>query len=149
MTRTYKAPLDLVWSVWTDPAHVAAWWGPFGPEKTSCKIDLKVGGWFDIAMQAPDGTHYPSRGIIRELDPPSRLVIEGDPAAPDACGAGLPPKAFVTLQLEEVASGTKLTIETRFMTVDARDAANESGFSTSWNETLDGLVPYVENLKGE
>ena len=29
-TREIEAPRDLVWSVWTDPEHLAKWWGPEG-----------------------------------------------------------------------------------------------------------------------
>jgi uncharacterized protein YndB with AHSA1/START domain len=27
-TREIDAPRELVWSVWTDPQHLAQWWGP-------------------------------------------------------------------------------------------------------------------------
>ena len=30
LTRVYRAARSLVWQVWTDPAHVAHWWGPRG-----------------------------------------------------------------------------------------------------------------------
>jgi uncharacterized protein YndB with AHSA1/START domain len=28
--REFDAPRDLVFSVWTDPGHLAQWWGPNG-----------------------------------------------------------------------------------------------------------------------
>ncbi len=28
MTRSFDAPRKLVWKAWTDPLHVARWWGP-------------------------------------------------------------------------------------------------------------------------
>ena len=30
LSRTLNAPVDLVWEVWTDPKHIANWWGPNG-----------------------------------------------------------------------------------------------------------------------
>ena len=30
LERTIDAPRALVFSAWTDPAHVAKWWGPGG-----------------------------------------------------------------------------------------------------------------------
>ena len=27
-TRVFDAPRALVWKVWTEPAHIAEWWGP-------------------------------------------------------------------------------------------------------------------------
>ena len=29
-TRDFDAPRDLVFKVWTDPKHLAQWWGPNG-----------------------------------------------------------------------------------------------------------------------
>jgi uncharacterized protein YndB with AHSA1/START domain len=30
LTRVFDAPRPLVFSMWTDAKHVAAWWGPHG-----------------------------------------------------------------------------------------------------------------------
>jgi uncharacterized protein YndB with AHSA1/START domain len=27
ITRMLSAPIDLVWEVWTNPEHIANWWG--------------------------------------------------------------------------------------------------------------------------
>ena len=105
IVRRCRAPRDLVWQVWTDPRHVAAWWGPFGPEGTTARIDARVGGVYYVGLQAPDGTEHPSRGIISELIPQEKIVIEGDPDALDACGAGLPPRAIVTVLFEDDSLG--------------------------------------------
>ncbi len=146
LSRHYKAPRELVWSVWTDPKHVAAWWGPFGPEHTQCEIEAIVGGTFLVAMTAPDGSKHPSRGLIKEFDPPGKLVIEGDARAPDACGAGLPPGAIVTVLLTEEDGGTRLTVDALFPSEAALKAANESGYVASWNETLASLEPFLEEI---
>src|SRR5688572_11246645 len=28
--RSFDAPVELIWQMWTDPEHVAAWYGPDG-----------------------------------------------------------------------------------------------------------------------
>lgn len=147
MTQRYKAPRDLVWRAWTEPDHVAAWWGPFGPKDTSCDIEAAVGGVFHVAMRAPGGTAHPSRGVIRECAPPEKLVIEGDADAPDACGAGLPPRAVVTVLFEEDGDGTKLTLRAEFPSAKALADADAGGYSASWSKTLDALdVYFAERL---
>ena len=146
LTRHYSAPRDLVWEVWTDPKHVAAWWGPFGPDKTTSDIELAVGGTFAVMMAAPDGSEHPSRGIITQLVPQERLVIEGDPNAPDACGAGLPPRAMVTILFEDAEGGTRLTLDAVFPSAQAMEDANASGYQASWHETLQALDPYMARL---
>lgn len=146
ITRRYRAPRALVWRVWTDPAHIAAWWGPFGPERTTATLDLKVGGLFEVVMHAPDGSAHPSRGVIKELLPERRLVIEGDPQAPDACGAGLPPRAIVTVLFEDDTGGTRLTLDAVFVSGEARAAARASGYEVSWRETLEALDGYLQRI---
>ena len=38
-TRVFDAPRELVFKVWTDPYHVAQWWGPHGFSIPVCKVD--------------------------------------------------------------------------------------------------------------
>ncbi|MCV0423947.1 MAG: SRPBCC domain-containing protein [Roseibium sp.] len=146
IVRRCRTPRELVWKVWTDARHVAAWWGPFGPEETSAEIDARVGGVYYVGLCAPDGSEHPSRGIISELVPQKKIVIEGDPDAPDACGAGLPPRAIVTVLFEDDSLGTRVTLDALFVSETARTDAETQGYLTSWSATLDVLDTYYENV---
>jgi uncharacterized protein YndB with AHSA1/START domain len=75
ITRTFDAPRALVWKAWTDPVHLAAWWGPAGFTNPVCKIDVRPGGAILIVMRAPDGAEYPMRGIFQEIVEPERIVF--------------------------------------------------------------------------
>lgn len=44
ITRILPAPRPLVWKVWTDPVHLARWWGPKGFSTTTREMDLRPGG---------------------------------------------------------------------------------------------------------
>jgi len=150
MSRIYNAPRLLVWKVWTEPKHLQQWWGPFGPERTICEMNFRVGGEFKVLMKTPDGAVVPAAGEYLEIVEPERIVYEGDARAPTACGCGLPPKARVTVLFDALqTSKTQLTIETHFPDENALDAANAAGFSTSWNKTLDEIGPYLEKLARE
>ena len=142
IVRLCRAPRDLVWKVWTDQRHVAAWWGPFGRDRTTTEIDVRVGGVYYVGMQAPDGSEHPSRGVIRELKPFEKIVIAGDPQALDACGVGLPPGALVTVLFEDAGAHTRITLDARFETKAEREVAEKSGFLTSWTATFDVLDAY-------
>jgi hypothetical protein len=45
-TRSFDAPVSLVWKVFTTPEHVARWWGPksIAPVKRIDKLELRKGG---------------------------------------------------------------------------------------------------------
>lgn len=76
ITRTLKAPIDLVWEVWTNPEHIAAWWGPNGFTNTIHNMDFQEGGEWKLTMHGPDGTNYPNRSIFREIIPLKKIVFE-------------------------------------------------------------------------
>jgi uncharacterized protein YndB with AHSA1/START domain len=37
--RSFDAPVDLVWKMWTDPEHFKAWYGPDGAAIPVAKMD--------------------------------------------------------------------------------------------------------------
>jgi uncharacterized protein YndB with AHSA1/START domain len=53
MSRTFDAPLELVWKVWTDPQHVAYWWGPHQANRI-VEYDVRPGGKWRIVSTMPD-----------------------------------------------------------------------------------------------
>ncbi|MGZ4038569.1 MAG: SRPBCC domain-containing protein, partial [Bacteroidia bacterium] len=44
ISRLFDAPLELVWTVWTQPEHLKNWWGPSGFTNTIHRMDVKPGG---------------------------------------------------------------------------------------------------------
>jgi uncharacterized protein YndB with AHSA1/START domain len=82
ITRIFDAPRDLVFRAWTDPRHVAQWFGPegFDTRRETVEIDLRVGGRFELAMvHKQTGAQFPVRYEIIELDPPRLLVLKSEP----------------------------------------------------------------------
>ena len=66
LTRVFDAPRALVFKIWTEPHHLAKWWGPRDFTNPVCELDVRVGGKILIHMHAPDGTVYPMTGTFRE-----------------------------------------------------------------------------------
>src|SRR5260370_21490124 len=75
LTRVLDAPRELVFRMWTDPQHVAQWWGPMGFTNPVREMDVRPGGALRIGMRAPDGTDYPMIGTYREDVSPERPVL--------------------------------------------------------------------------
>ena len=75
--RTFDAPVDLIWRMWTDPEHFKNWYGPQGFSVPVAEMDLKVGGKlrFCMEMPTPDGPRQMwSQGEYVAIEPTSRLV---------------------------------------------------------------------------
>ena len=44
LTRIIEAPRALVWAAWTEPRHMAKWWGPHHFTNPVCEMDVRAGG---------------------------------------------------------------------------------------------------------
>ena len=77
LTRTFDAPRDLVFKLWTDPKHISHWWGPTGFVTTVHVMDVRPGGAWRYSMRGPDGKDYPFNGEYVEVVSPEKLVFIG------------------------------------------------------------------------
>jgi uncharacterized protein YndB with AHSA1/START domain len=83
--REFNAPRALVFSAWTDPKHLAQWWGPFGFTTTTSSFDFRPGGIWRFVMHGPDGRDYQNRITFEEIVSPERIVYRhggGDDVEP-------------------------------------------------------------------
>jgi uncharacterized protein YndB with AHSA1/START domain len=84
-SRVFDAPRALVFSVWTDPKHLAQWWGPNGFTTTTHAYDFRPGGVWRFVMHGPDGRDYQNRITFDEIVPPERILYRhggGDDVEP-------------------------------------------------------------------
>ena len=133
-TRMYDAPRELVWKVWTDPAHIAQWWGPNGFTTTTSKMEVKPGGMWLFVMHGPDGTDYPNEVRYLEVVEPERLVYEHGPV----------PKFHVTVTFEDVDGKTKLTMRSLFESAEIRKkVVEEYNAIEGMHQTLGRLAEYL------
>jgi uncharacterized protein YndB with AHSA1/START domain len=130
VSRVVDAPRGLVWQAFTEPEHLAVFWG--GPGITvpveSVTMDVRPGGSFELTMVVPDGTEYPNCGEYVEVDKPSRIVF----TEPDT---GI----TATITFAEVGDKTEVTIRQvgvpeRFLGPEA-----EAGFAATFDK-LEALL---------
>jgi uncharacterized protein YndB with AHSA1/START domain len=138
--RLLDSPRELVFSAWTDPHHLAQWWGPQGFTNPVCEVDMRPGGVIRIVMRAPDGVDYPMAGAFREIVWPERLVFTA--VAQDKDGnPHLESLATVTFVSE--GDKTKLTVHVRATSLTASGAQMLEGMEAGWTQTLGRLGDYV------
>lgn len=138
--RIFDAPRSLVFKAWTDPEHVAQWWGPKDFTNPVCEIDAKPGGAIRIVMRAPDGAEYPMTGVFREIVEPELLVFTN--IAIDAAGNPLI-DGLTTVTFAEHAGKTKLSLHTSAIALNAIAAAMLEGMPAGWSQSLDRLAEYL------
>ena len=140
ITRVFDAPRELVWKAWTDPKHMAQWWGPRGFTNPVCELDVRPGGTLRIVMRAPDGAEYPMKGVFREILQPERLVFTN--IAVDTDGNQLL-EGLTNVTLEEHGGKTKLTLRTHAVALVAHAARMLEGMQAGWAQSLERLGAHV------
>ena len=139
-TRIFDAPRELVFKVWTDPYHVAQWWGPHGLTIPLSKVDARVGGLFEVHMLTPDGTLLPCVGAFKEVVPYERIVFSSN--LMNAEGETLI-DVVNTITLEEIGSRTKMTLHVKVLAADPRAAGSIRTMEQGWIETLERFAVEV------
>ena len=147
--RTFDAPVDLIWKMWTDPDHFSAWYGPTGASIPVARMDVRVGGARLVCMEmdTPGGTMQMwFCGEYREVVPVTRLVYtesmsdeKGNVVSPSAMGmpADHPETTEVIIELQDVGGRTKMVLTHVGIPAD-------SPGSSGWNMALDKLAAYAE-----
>lgn len=75
-SRLIDAPRERVFKAFSDPVHLARWWGPNGFSSTFSEFDFRPGGAWRFVMHGPDGTDYPNENVFKEVVAPERIVLE-------------------------------------------------------------------------
>jgi uncharacterized protein YndB with AHSA1/START domain/ketosteroid isomerase-like protein len=139
VSRTFAAPRALVFSMFTDPKHLAAWWGPHGFTNPVCEVDARPNGRIRIHMQAPDGTVHPMGGVFHEIVPHERIVFTTFVDLPD--GQRIL-EGHNTVTFAERSGRTTVTVEARADGYVDFAARMLSGMEAGWSQSLDKLAAH-------
>ena len=141
ITRVIEAPRRLVFNAWTQPQHIARWWGPRGFTTIHCDMDIRKGGLYRFGMRSPQGTEHWKRGLFRELIKPERIVFT---FAWENADGSLGHELLTTVVFEEHGEKTKLTLrQSGFVSIEVRDSHMQG-----WTSTLERFDEYLATQRG-
>ena len=86
VSRLFLAPRETVFKAWSSADHVKRWFSPSGYSVQEAKVEMRVGGAFEVCMRSPEGVDHWTRGTFTEVVAPERLTI--DHYVIDPCGGG-------------------------------------------------------------
>jgi uncharacterized protein YndB with AHSA1/START domain len=145
-TRVFDAPWDLVFSAWTNPRHLAQWWGPNGFTTTTHSFEFRPGGVWRFVMHGPDGRDYQNRITFDEIMPPERIVYR------HSGGDDVEPVQFTqTVTFEDLGNGqTRMTWHGKFPSAEERaHVIREYGADKGLVQTMARLADYAASLAAE
>lgn len=143
VSRTFEAPLELLWKAWTEPEHFMKWYGPKGFTAPKCEIDLRVGGRHLFGMLSPDGVEMYTTGSYLEVVPMERLVYsdsysdaEGNIMSPAkmGMGEGMPTTMDVTVTFVHVDGKTTVTVS------HVHSGADSDRAGMGWEQAFEKLA---------
>lgn len=141
ISRTFQAPRELVFKMWTDAEYLPEWWGPSSTSTIVDRLEARKGGiWRYIHNDGHGGEHIFS-GVFHEVASPERLIQTYE-------YEGMPAVGLVTVTFEESSPGkTTLTETTLYPSVEVRDGVLQSGMSEGAMELMDRFEQLLARLQ--
>jgi len=140
ISRKLNARVELVWEVWTNPRHIANWWGPNGFTNTITKMEVTAGGEWDLVMHGPDGTDYKNKSIFKEVIPFKKIVYEHVSS----------PSFVATVEFEEQGEQTLINWHMLFETAEQFiQVVKTFKADEGLKQNIDKLNVYLEKLNAK
>jgi uncharacterized protein YndB with AHSA1/START domain len=137
VTRIFEAPRALVFKAWTNPNHLARWWGPNGFTITTHEMDFRPGGMWRFVMHGSNGVDYKNEVVYVEIVEPERLIYKHVSA----------PKFEMTVTFDDLGVKTSLTARMLFESAALRDKTVQTfGAIEGLKQTLGRLAEYLEQM---
>jgi uncharacterized protein YndB with AHSA1/START domain len=143
ITRIFHAPRELVFKAWTNPKHVAQWWGPNGFTTTIQEMDVRPGGNWRLVMHGPDGKDYKNKIVFTEVVKSERLVYKHVPEAGTESTTHESTVTFV-----ELGGKTEVTMRMLFASAAAREHIVKTyNVIEGGKQTLGRLGEYLKTME--
>jgi uncharacterized protein YndB with AHSA1/START domain len=141
ITRVFNAPVDMVWSLWTQAGNISKWWGPKGFHTKVKQHDFRPGGKWEYVMIDEAGKEYPALGIFKEIMEHKKITTSdnfGDDLKA-ATRMDLPQPSLFTTLFEDQGKKTKVTLIYEHASGEEKEKHLQLGVVGGWNSSLDKL----------
>ena len=137
ITRSFAARRELVWKFWTEPDHLALWFGPEGVHtpRERIEVELREGGTWTLGMtDDASGELYPLSATFLRVVEPEYLELhiasahEGDIE-----------DVILRVQFHDHGGTTRMTLHQGPFDEQARDLT-----TAGWNESFLKLDTILE-----
>ncbi len=157
INRSFTAPRELIWRVWSEAAHLAHWFGPKGFPIVHAKLDFKEGGIYHYAMELPGGSRMWGKWTFREIVPNERIAFvvtfsdEQGGVSRHPMVANWPLELQTIITFTEEGDSTGIHIDGH--PLNASDLEQQvfefgkPGMQAGWAGTFAQLEAYLETLK--
>lgn len=136
VTREFDAPPSAVFRAHTDPDLIVRWLGPHGMEMELIEFDARTGGGYHYVHRDERG-EYRFRGVYHTVSE-ERIIqtfeYEGAPGE----------VTLDSMTLTDLGGRTRMVSHSVYPSVEARDAAVESGMNKGIQQSYERLDTLLE-----
>lgn len=144
MSRTFDAPLGLLWAVWTQPEHVTYWFGP-REDNEIVEYDVRKGGKWRVISTMSDGSKIVFFGTYLDVVPQTLIrntfVVEGMYEEDD--------RFYEEHSFEERDGKVYYRSVARLESFEQRQGVIDSGMEWGANASMAKVDEILERLKAE
>jgi uncharacterized protein YndB with AHSA1/START domain len=157
INRTFDAPIDVMFDMWTNPKHFSKWLPPTGFDMEFRRVDIKTGGSSFYMMKGANFTMYGKAEYLK-IEKPDTIIytqqfcdenenISRHPMAPTWPETMLttvklaeegPERTRVTVTWEVVGKATTEEMETFIKA--------KGGMTQGWTGSFDKLEDYLQKV---
>jgi uncharacterized protein YndB with AHSA1/START domain len=144
LSRVFPTRRETVFKAWSTAEHVQRWFSPETFTVPEARVEMRVGGPFDICIRSPAGEEHRLRGKFVEVVPLTRLVI--DMLVADGAGKELF-RAYTEVDFGDAPGGTRMDVVQTYTLLDPSVAWMVAGAPEGWRSTLDKLEKEVVRMQ--
>jgi uncharacterized protein YndB with AHSA1/START domain len=150
ISRTFNAPRDIMFKVWSEVEHLKNWWGPKDLEIVSAKLDFRPGGMFHYCMRAPEGFEMWGKFVYHEIEAPEKIVFVNSFSDEDGNVVRAPFSGSFPLEIQNILTFTendgKTTLTLRGGPINANEEERSffNGMFDSMNQGFAGTFDQLE-----
>lgn len=136
VTRTIKAPVELVYKGWTEPEQMSMWIGCTKTSTVKVTQDLRIGGEYRFDVSCNDGEQVVMSGVFQKIEPNKKLVYTWNNTSKEF------PARDTLVTVEFAAKGD--TTELKLTHANLNDENCLYGHTMGWTASLDRFVSRFE-----
>ncbi|MGG3572464.1 SRPBCC domain-containing protein [Bacillus gobiensis] len=154
MERIFNAPRTLLFEVFSDPEHLANWWGPRGWQTENRKFEFKPDGEWLYCMRCTDenqgeffGQESWGKAVYHEIIVPEKIVYTDQFVDEEGQPVGGMPEIKITMEFIELEDKTKLITRSEFTSIENLKQVMDMGVVQGFASQFDRLDDLLEELQ--
>jgi uncharacterized protein YndB with AHSA1/START domain len=153
LERTFKAPRNLVFKMFTESEHLKHWWGPKGWELPVSKMDFRPGGEWLYCMKCVDknqgqyfGMESWGKAVYQQIIEPEKIVYVDYFSDAEGNENKDMPSTTVTMEFIDLNGTTKLVSRGEYASPEALKTVMDMGMMEGISQTWDRLEEHLKEI---